>query len=370
MGAPVRFDARLRPTCSLRPVVITWDLCVFAVHPIGGGGPVSYLMRDGTEVAEFLDQLDAGLLDEELSELVRRPPRRRLRRRQAVRRAASVGVEHEFIVRDDRGHPVDFREVLPGLVFDGVSADPSDPNAVRCAWGGVVTADGPEAEIATPPVPIGEGFVADVVAAAELGRGALAASLPVSWSLEGFSTHVNVTFRNRRVDHRHAELLARSVGPAVMLLMDRADSPGLLVRPRPGRMEFCGEYVVGEELAAVVAFVGAAVTGLDEGVLSPKLLDRLAIDLRLEPACERFGWYVDRCSVGFDLGERGPASELVRRDGACVTGHAHVRELWAVVRPALAARVSPEDLAAMDRAAHEPRSRLREPPQTGVASSS
>ena len=64
-----------------------------------------------------------------------------------------LGLELEFSVRSERGAQVHFGSLIHRLGLDGTTLDPGDPNAYRCSWGGVITSDGAEAEIATPPVP-------------------------------------------------------------------------------------------------------------------------------------------------------------------------------------------------------------------------
>ena len=56
------------------------------------------------------------------------------------------GVEQEFAVRDAAGRAVDVREYIDAWPL-GRRLDPGDPHAARGGWGGVVTADGPEAEV-------------------------------------------------------------------------------------------------------------------------------------------------------------------------------------------------------------------------------
>lgn len=67
------------------------------------------------------------------------------------RLTAMVGLEHEFALwrGTDR---LDFRTLVHEIGLDGRRLDPGDPNAYRCRWGGVITADGKEAELASPPV--------------------------------------------------------------------------------------------------------------------------------------------------------------------------------------------------------------------------
>src|SRR5688500_10500956 len=67
-----------------------------------------------------------------------------------------VGVEHEYGVWSGSSQ-VDFRPLLP-VVAGGLRAlDPGDPRARRLPSGVMLTADGREAELATPPLPWGEG---------------------------------------------------------------------------------------------------------------------------------------------------------------------------------------------------------------------
>lgn len=95
-----------------------------------------------------------------------------------------------------------------------------------------------------------------------------------------------------------------------MLLMDRIDSPGLLVRPRPGRTELCGEFLEDEPLAAVAAFVAGSTRACAAAVRRPGGRTALPprLDVRLARAVHRYGWYVDRRAFGTDLhaaGRRG-----------------------------------------------------------------
>jgi hypothetical protein len=220
---------------------------------------------------------------------------------------ALAGIEHEYEVARD-GARIDFRALIHTLRLDGARLDPGDPNAYRCAWGGVVTADGREAEIATPAVRRRAGYASDLEAIAALGRRALEERLPAGVTLRGYSTHVNVSMP-RRWNDAVALLYVQTFAPALMLMMDRPNSPGMLVRPRPGRLELCGEFVDGARLRAVVAFAVASVRACADAVIrgapAPEPL-RVVI----EPGVERFGWYVDRTAFGPDLYARGRRARL------------------------------------------------------------
>jgi hypothetical protein len=101
-----------------------------------------------------------------------------------------------------------------------------------------------------------------------------------------------------------------------MLLLDRRTSPGLLVRPRPGRLEVCGEFAEGRSLRLAVAVVVAAgqLCSVDRPDLPPRLR------MRTERSKQRFGSYVDRRAFGPDLYAEGRAAVLRRRGGSVTAG--------------------------------------------------
>jgi hypothetical protein len=101
-----------------------------------------------------------------------------------------------------------------------------------------------------------------------------------------------------------------------MLLLDRRTSPGLLVRPRPGRLEVCGEFAEGRTLRLAVAVVVAA--GQLCAAERPDLPPRLR--MRTERSKQRFGTYVDRRAFGPDLYAEGRAAVLRRRGGTVSAG--------------------------------------------------
>jgi hypothetical protein len=315
------------------------------------GDRVVYLLREQRHVGEFLDAFDAGRLDAELRQLLEHPPRRRLTRRR-VRRGSPpaatgtlVGLEHEFSIFDADA-PVDFRRLIHTLPVSGVRADPTDPNAYRCRWGGVITCDGREAEIAVPPVVIGRGFVSETLSHAEKGVAELRRLMP-GLRLEGYSTHVSVSLHERR-DQRLAARYAETFAPALMLLMDRTTSPGLLIRPRPGRLELCGEHVSGDAARAVVAFAAGSVRALVRA--DRRALEGLGVRVRTEPARERYGLYVDRRAFGPDLYAAGRGAGLrAAPDDASRSAQDQLEAAWALARSMLARDSRDDDLDAADR---------------------
>jgi hypothetical protein len=260
-----------------------------------------------------------------------------------------LGVEQEFTVGDDGGGPVDFRALVPMLDIDGVRLDPADPNARRLRSGLVVTVDGPEAEMATPPVAVQPGFTRDVAAWARAARTELAALIPEPYTLSGYSTHLSVAVDDA-YSTRVGALYARTFAAGLMLLVDRVTSPGLIVRPRPRRTELCGEFVDGPWLRAASVFAAGSVLACRDALVGARPFASLPPQLQVlvRPASARAGWYVDRRAFGPDLLTHGRVARLRRCDGRRISAQDHLEAAWASARAALGARASSDDLAVVD----------------------
>jgi len=167
-----------------------------------------------------------------------------------------IGVEHEYRVLDLDGNQVDFRELITTLSIPGGGLDPGDPNAHHLPCGVLLTADGKEAEVATPPVPVGPDCLRQASAWSELAEDQLLRVLPEGYGIEGFSTHLNVAVRGDVVEV--ARRFALRFALPMSLLVDHADSPGLLVRPRRGRLELGGDFIEGAQLRVALHFALAA----------------------------------------------------------------------------------------------------------------
>jgi hypothetical protein len=271
-----------------------------------------------------------------------------------ARRAPSgpprIGIEHEFQVFDGRAS-VDARRLLPQLKIDGRRIDPGDRNASRCRWGGVITADGREAEIATPPVRLDLHAIDRVVDLATAGRRALTTALGAGYTVRGYSTHINVELPERLVVAA-ARLVAERMAPALMLVIDRQDSPGLLVRPRHGRLELGGEFVDGERLRDALVLAAGSVLVAGRAARDRRYRRRLppAIAQPIQRSPQRFGWYVDRRASGADLYGLGRDCALPVRARLAPTMRAQsvLERTWQLARDELHGLVAPAQIAAVD----------------------
>lgn len=265
-------------------------------------------------------------------------------------RVVLTGVEHEYAVR--RGNEtVDFRKLIHGLPVRGRRIDPGDRHAYRTPSGLKITCDAAEAEIATPPVAVGPGVFNRLVGWTEHGFTALASLAHGALTMEGVSTHISVSMDNDVVA-RASGMFTRTFAPALMLLMDRVDSPGLLVRPRHGRLELGGEFVVGHNLAAAVALAtgGAMVCERAAGSFLDKSLLPPPVKVDVVPSGDRYGWYVARDAFGVDVYAGGRSTRLRRELAGSTSAQRVLERAWKSARRELSDLVDPTDLRPADDA--------------------
>lgn len=215
-----------------------------------------------------------------------------------------IGVEHEYQVAGADGRQVDFRTLIHRLHWDGLQLDPGDLNAYRLRSGLVVTADGMEAETASPPVPAGAGFADEVAAWAAAGRRELERALGDGYRLEGYSTHLSVALPGETAADI-ARTYALTFGLVFARLVEGPGSLGIYVRPRPGRLELCGEYADGARLRLAALFAVGSIRACAAGEYSPEVAARLL------PGQERFGYRLHRTEAfGFDSYAAGAADTI------------------------------------------------------------
>ena len=255
-----------------------------------------------------------------------------------------LGLEHEYRLSAD-GKPVDFRDLLHTVAVPGRRLDPGDTNAYRCTSGLALTADDEDAEVASPPLPVTAKFTESMYDWAAAGRSLLNDVLPASVAFNGYSTHLSASVPDGDLDDV-VDLFAATFAPALMLVIDRMSSHGVFVRPRPSRLELCGEYVTGERLRAGAAlFAGGAracalaVGGRATAGLPPPLAVHPLV------ALGRCGLELDRkVTFGFDLYTEGRAARLPLRDGGAISTQRYLEAAWHSARSALASHASPGDL--------------------------
>ena len=265
-------------------------------------------------------------------------------------RIVLAGVEHEYSVHR-RGRAVDFREVIHRLPMPGRRIDPGDPHAYRTTSGVKITCDGPEAEIATPPLPLGRGVFDDLSNWTEHGNTALDALTGHGLTIEGVSTHISISVDNELAP-RAAGMFARTFAPALMLLMDSSDSPGLLVRPRHGRLEFGGEFVAGPNLRAALALAVGGALACEEAARSFASKALLSPPLRVDVvrSVDRYGWYVARDAFGVDLYSAGRKGRLRRELVGSMTVQQMLDNAWKSAGKMLTGLVDETDLRPADDA--------------------
>jgi hypothetical protein len=261
-----------------------------------------------------------------------------------------LGVEHEYQLLC-AGDPVDFRELIHQLPVPGRRLDPGDANAYRLRNGCVLTCDEAEAEIATPPLALQPGVVGQVAAWTTAGREELERLLPAGIATVGYSTHLSISLPDEAALGA-MDLFSRRFAPAVLLLCQGTDSQGIYVRPRPGRLELCGDHATGRALAVTTVFFAGAVRACAAALAG----DSVAIaglppplDVDLAPAHGRFGVYVGRRrAFGMDLLAAGPRAWLPVAGGGSIRADEHLAQAWQAARAAVVGSVGPEELAAVD----------------------
>jgi hypothetical protein len=261
---------------------------------------------------------------------------------------AWIGLEHEFVLHDERGHRVDFRTVIRGLNLGQAHLNPVDRFAYPLPTGSVCTADQREAEIALPPVTVTSGFARRLDAWAGWERAALARRAP-HLVFQGDSTHLSIEIPPDVDADAVALQFAARFALGLMLLMDRRHSPGLLVRPRPGRLELGGEFAVGDALrsAALYAFGAtsacvASVRRRDQDGLPP------ALECLVERNVFRFGWYVSRRAFGGDLYVALRDMPVRTLEGGAALAGTILEQSWSAGRRHLVGIAGPSELAEAD----------------------
>jgi hypothetical protein len=165
------------------------------------------------------------------------------------------------------------------------------------------------------------------------------ALLPDGIEESGYSTHLSVA-----MDDADAPavigLLCATAAPALMLALETSGSFGIYLRPRPGRIELCGEYVTNGYLQAVAALFTASVRACHAALTDAAIMRELPSRLAVSPkqAAGRYGSFLGRRSAfGSDLYENGREGRVPLASGGAVSLQAQLRSWWAVAKPYLEA---------------------------------
>ncbi len=201
------------------------------------------------------------------------------------------------------------------------------------------------------PTRLQPGFAASMQARARLARHRLVELLGPSVSLCGFSTHFSIS-TPADLGGPVALGYARRFAPALMLLLSDSRTPGLLVRPRPGRTELCGEYVDGDWLRAAAVFAAGSTLVCINSLRGdrPGVSDVApAVEGAVEPAVERYGWYVDRNAFGEPRRPLDRTSWLRLAAGGRITAQRHLEIAWESARDRLDGFAGADDIDVVTR---------------------
>ncbi len=261
-----------------------------------------------------------------------------------------VGVEQEFDLFVRR-RQVDFRTLFPRAVghTHWIAFRNSDRTAILDA-GYMLGCDGREAEFATAPIRFaGEGPIALAREVTRCRRHMMDLLRRIGITdARGYSTHLSLSVPVGR-ERELAEAFSRTVGPALVLLMESRQSPGLLLRPRRGRLEIGSEYLDDEEqlTAAVLLAAGAVRAALGGGAAGDQL-PRIGLK-RWEEAGFRPGIYLPRDAYGESIHDLARTAALQTEGGDSLSAGEVLRLCTNVVRRELEAEVSPGALEVLDR---------------------
>jgi len=258
------------------------------------------------------------------------------------------------------GRPLPFASLIHTLNLGVRNLQPDDPEAYPLASEAVLTVSGMDAEIILSPIPLAPGFAAAVTKAADAERLALARRLGPEHSVAGVSTRFGLPAHTPAVDRVATEFISRFAAP-LMLLLDQADSPGLLVRPDPGLIELSTAYASGSQLAAALIFAAAAVRrcvamthdrapdsesdgGDDDygSIMAPPLQSEVV------PSSAGSGWFVTPTAFGHDLRAAGRHVALRTLDSMPLSGQEVLEKAWTYARPLAVAYTTLEELKLVD----------------------
>ncbi|WP_298918825.1 RHS repeat-associated core domain-containing protein [uncultured Roseobacter sp.] len=268
------------------------------------------------------------------------------------------GFEQEYeVFSGDR--QVDFRQIIKPLAdASNRTACPAGDVGFYLDSGALLICDGWEAEMAATPELVGPALFRDLPDNARHLRDDLLSIVrqrvpgqSADLSLKGYSTHFSASCMSVDISAL-SRLYARTMAPAMMLMMDVTTSPGLLVRARQNRFEIGGDFIPpGDRLSAAALFFAASyLAALDSLVRGDdKALPFQFDDTGLEPTVQRRGTFAGRAAFGDDLYTRGREALLRLADGSQVNAQQMLSTLWAHLEPIAAELAHGEQVALVSR---------------------
>jgi hypothetical protein len=277
--------------------------------------------------------------------------------------ASLSGLEQEYGVWIAR-RQVDFGELIDRVAPpDALRRFAFDARARIVRSGAVWTVDAPHAEVATPPRALQPGIAGRLADDALHERDALLRRLRAlegllpahtdATELRGYSTHLNA-FADRVDRWALARHFAATYAPAVMLLAERRGSPGLLVRPRPQRLEIGTEYLerrsdlVAASLVVLAAVIAAWRECRADGPIGPAALLPALDSRRFVATWQRPGIFVARDAFGDDLYELGRTARLRLADGREQVAGRRLGATWGHLRSIAQEFALPAELTLVD----------------------
>lgn len=254
----------------------------------------------------------------------------------------SAGVEQEFEIFL-AGAKLDFQRVFPAVArkLGGVPFRGRDLAAVVDP-GYMLASDDTEAEFATAPIDLtGTGaldLAGEVVRCRESMLDALLGGH--ADEVRGYSTHLNLGLRHGG-ELALALAVAELVGPSLTLLLEGPDSPGLLIRPRPLRLEIGTEYVDSDDLiVAGIVLLAGAVCALERGAVALAGWPRADIQ-HWEIGVMRGGVYLPRDAFSQSIHARHRDARIQLRDGGVLSAGAILERAASLAASELAGVVDP-----------------------------
>ena len=268
--------------------------------------------------------------------------------------AQIMGAEQEFEVWQD-GVQIDFRTLFDQILsISGLDYRRAWAHGAFLETGSLLCCDAWEAEIAVPPETIGQDVAERLTQSVLAHRSRLCSFIDAyneryltDIRLRGYSSHLSA-FCPELDPAEVARVYAATMAPVMMLLLDREDSPGLLIRPRSERFEIGGDYLENETvlLPATVFFLGSylavfdALRSGDSSHLPPKLDVSKVLN-----AVGRPGLFVDRSAYGEDLYKTGRNAQLSLADGSTMRAGDYAKLCWSSLRPYLVDQINADVLS-------------------------